>query len=162
MGRIKEFIQKRGFINAASSIIAIIVGLFFGYIILLISNPPQSLEGIGIILKGGFSGGAKGCGQCPLFATPIIMTGRVARLLRSKPGCSLGATGQVTVGAFRRALFGVHWTFTARLSALGGSRCWGRSRTGALWALIPGCSSVLNDERSHLSTIMFNYWACIP
>ena len=54
--------QKRlyGLIGSvAPSLIAIIVGLLFGFVILLVSNPSQAVRGIGIILAGGFNGGAQ-------------------------------------------------------------------------------------------------------
>ena len=71
---LKKLLAIRGFNNAMSSIVAILAGLLFGLIILLASNAPQALPGFIIILKGGFSTGAKGMGQVMYFATPLILT----------------------------------------------------------------------------------------
>ena len=53
-----------------SSILAIIAGLLIGFIILLIANPSQAVGGFLTILKGGFTGGAKGIGNIFYLATP--------------------------------------------------------------------------------------------
>ena len=58
-----------------SSILAIVAGLFVGFIILLVTNPAQAFGGFSTILRGGFTGGAKGIGNIFYLATPIIMTG---------------------------------------------------------------------------------------
>ena len=50
----KKKLSFRGMSSAASSLIAILVGLLAGFVILLISNPANALEGLWTILKGGF------------------------------------------------------------------------------------------------------------
>ena len=68
-------LEREGFVDSLASVFAIIVGLAFGFLILLFSNPGQAAPAMGYILRGGFSGGLKGVGQVLYFATPIIMTG---------------------------------------------------------------------------------------
>ena len=63
MNKLVKLVHGDGFNNAMSSIFAILIGLAFGFIILLVSNPSQAISGFGIILQGGFSTGAKGIGQ---------------------------------------------------------------------------------------------------
>jgi simple sugar transport system permease protein len=59
MKRIKNILTGEGFNNAYSSIFSILIGLLFGLIILMLSNSSQAIDGFFIILKGGFSTGAK-------------------------------------------------------------------------------------------------------
>ena len=68
-------IKKDALLSFASSFGAILVGLFVGLIILLISNPAQAFNGFFTIMAGGFTGGMNGIGQVLYLATPIIMTG---------------------------------------------------------------------------------------
>ena len=79
MNRIKKFFLGNAFNNATSSIFAILVGLLFGFIVLLVSNPSEAVDGFVIILKGGYSTGAKGMGQVLYFATPLILTGLITK-----------------------------------------------------------------------------------
>ena len=44
--------QGEGMLNFSSSILAIICGLVFGWIILLVSNPSQAMGGFMMILQG--------------------------------------------------------------------------------------------------------------
>ena len=44
------FLQKEGTRSFLSSLIAIAIGLLFGFIIMLISEPGSALQGIGILL----------------------------------------------------------------------------------------------------------------
>jgi ABC-type uncharacterized transport system permease subunit len=88
MKRVKELLVSQAFNNAYSSIFSILVGLLFGFIILLISNPSEAANGFVIILKGGFSTHAKGLGQVLYFATPLILTG-LSVGFAFKPVCSI-------------------------------------------------------------------------
>jgi simple sugar transport system permease protein len=122
-----------------SSILAIVAGLFVGFIILLITNPAQASGGFATILRGGFTGGAKGIGNIFYLATPII----------------IGASGQLIVGGYVAVVIGVllpqlgavHW-----IVALLGSML-----AGALWAFIPGLLKALFNVHEVISSIMMNY-----
>ena len=52
--KIKNLFKGEGFVNFSSSILAIVCGLLFGLIILLISNPSQAFGGFMMIIQGGF------------------------------------------------------------------------------------------------------------
>lgn len=146
----------RVFGASASSIIAILVGLLFGYLVLLISNPQQSLKGLLIILKGGFNGGAKGVGQMLYYATPLILTGLSVGFAFKTGLFNIGASGQLVVGAFAGVYVGVNWTWlpgglhalVAVLACL---------LAGGLWALIPGLFKALLNVNEVISCIMMNY-----
>ena len=58
--KIKNLFKGEGFVNFSSSILAIVCGLLFGLIILLISNPSQAFGGFMMIIQGGFTDGNAG------------------------------------------------------------------------------------------------------
>ncbi|MGI6732741.1 MAG: ABC transporter permease [Anaerovoracaceae bacterium] len=153
---LKKLLNIRGFNNATSSIVAILAGLLFGFIVLLISNPAQAADGFIIILKGGFSTGGKGMGQVMYFATPLILTGLSVGFAFKTGLFNIGAAGQFIMGAFAAVYVGVKWTFipapfhwmVALLAA---------TLVGALWALIPGLLKAYLNVHEVISTIMMNY-----
>lgn len=156
MNLLQKLLNIRGFNNATSSIVAIFAGLLFGFMILLISNAPQAADGFIIILKGGFSTGAKGMGQVLYFATPLIMTGLSVGFAFKTGLFNIGAAGQFIMGAFAAVYIGVKWTFipapfhwmVALLAA---------AVVGGLWALIPGLLKAYLNVHEVISTIMMNY-----
>ncbi|QIB69189.1 ABC transporter permease [Aminipila butyrica] len=156
MERVKRILVSDGFNNAMSSIFAILIGLLFGFIILLISNPSQAAEGLVIILKGGFSAGGKGMGQVLYFSTPIILTGLSVGFAFKTGLFNIGASGQFIMGAFAAIFVGVHWTFLPAplhwMAALLASAV-----AGGLWALIPGLMKAYLNVHEVISTIMMNY-----
>lgn len=156
MSRIKRFLDSKGFTNAAASILAVLVGLLFGFVIMLISNPKQALEGIGIILSGGFGGGAKGIGQTLYYSVPYMMTGLSVGFAFKTGLFNIGTPGQFTVGAFTAILVGVkctflpapfHWIFALLCAAA----------AGAIWALVPGIFKAFLNVNEVISAIMMNY-----
>lgn len=156
MNSIKKLIHKEGFNNAFASILAILIGLAFGFIILLVSDPSKALEGFAIILQGGFSTGAKGIGQTLYFATPLILTGLSVGFAFKTGLFNIGAPGQFIMGAFAAVYIGVKWTF------LPAPFHWmvailGAAVVGGIWALIPGILKAFYNVHEVISTIMMNY-----
>ena len=156
MSKFRKFLDSRGFVNAASSILAIAAGLLVGLVILLVSNPSEALPGLWVILQGGFGGGAKGVGQVLYFATPIIMTGLSVGFAFKTGLFNIGTPGQFIVGAFTAIYIGVKWTF------LPGALHWivallGATLAGGLWALIPGVFKAFFNVNEVISSIMMNY-----
>ncbi len=156
MKRVKELLVSQAFNNAYSSIFSILVGLLFGFIILLISNPSEAANGFVIILKGGFSTHAKGLGQVLYFATPLILTGLSVGFAFKTGLFNIGAAGQFIMGAFAAVYIGVKWTFlpapwhwiVALIAA---------ALVGGLWALIPGLLKAYMNVHEVIATIMMNY-----
>ncbi|MDR0455731.1 MAG: ABC transporter permease, partial [Treponema sp.] len=143
------------FVNVFSSIAAILAGLLAGFIILLISNAAQAVEGFGAILSGGFSS-MRDLGQVLYFATPIIMTGLSVGFSSRTGLFNIGASGQFIVGAYAAVLVGVkcdflpghlHW-IAALLAAI---------LAGALWGAIPGLFKALFNVNEVIACIMTNY-----
>jgi len=156
MIQVKELLTSDSFNKAYSSIFSILIGLLFGLIILAVSNPAQAGEGFIIILKGGFSTGAKGMGQVLYFATPLILTGLSVGFAFKTGLFNIGAPGQFIMGAFAAVYIGVKWTFLPApwhwIVALIGA-----ALIGGLWALIPGLLKAYLNVHEVIATIMMNY-----
>lgn len=152
----KSIFKGEGFINFSSSILAIICGLLFGFLILLASNPQQAVNGFLMIIKGGFTDGMKGVGDVLYYATPIIMTGLSVGFAFKTGLFNIGASGQFTAGAFAAVYVGVKWTFlppaihwlVALLAAI---------LVGALVGSIPGILKAFFNVNEVISAIMMNY-----
>ena len=90
----KTFLTKESGANLGASVLAIICGLLFGLIILVCSNPGQSIGGFMMIVQGGFTDGMQGIGQMIYIATPIIMTGLSVGFAFKTGLFNIGASGQ--------------------------------------------------------------------
>ena len=152
----KGLFQREGMISFSSSILAIICGLLFGLVILLLSNPSQASGGFMMILQGGFTDGIQGIGQMFYYATPIIMTGLSVGFAFQTGLFNIGAAGQFTIGAFVAVLIGVKCTFLPAgihcLVAIAGA-----ALAGALWGMIPGLLKAFRNVNEVISSIMMNY-----
>jgi simple sugar transport system permease protein len=142
-------------VDVLSSITAVLVGLFAGLIILLISNPAQALRGFGAILTGGFLS-MSDMGQVLYFATPIIMTGLSVGFSARTGLFNIGAAGQFIVGAFAAVYVGVRWDF------LPGHLHWiaaliAAILAGAMWGAIPGIFKAFFNVNEVIACIMTNY-----
>ena len=154
--KLKELLVSNGANNVYSSIFSILIGLLFGFIVLMISNPAEAGDGFAIILKGGFSTHAKGIGQVLYFATPLILTGLSVGFAFKTGLFNIGAAGQFVMGAFAAVYIGVKWTFLPAplhwIAALIGA-----ALIGGLWALIPGLLKAYLNVHEVIATIMMNY-----
>jgi len=136
------------------SLVAIVVGLAFGLIILLISNPAQAGGGFWTILTGAFRD-LRSFGRVLYFATPIILTGLSVGFAFKTGLFNIGASGQFIVGAYAAVIVGItcpwlgsaHW-IVALLAAF---------IAGGLWALIPGLLKAFANVHEVIASIMMNY-----
>ncbi len=150
------FVKKDSVIKFSSAVIAIILGLLVGFIILLVSNPTDALNGFIKIMAGGFTGKARGIGQVLYVATPIIMTGLSVGFAFKTGLFNIGTAGQFIVGAYCAVYVSVNWTFlpesihwvAALVAAMLG---------GALWGLLPGLLKAFYNVNEVIATIMMNY-----
>ncbi|MDR2096338.1 MAG: ABC transporter permease [Treponema sp.] len=155
MEKIKRNSLKGASVNVLSSAAAILVGLFVGFLILLISNASQSLGGFWAILSGGFAS-RQDMGQVLYFATPVIMTGLSVGFSSRTGLFNIGASGQFITGAYTAVLIGVKCVFlpghlqwiTALLAA---------ALVGALWGSIPGFLKAYFNVNEVIACIMMNY-----
>lgn len=154
--KIKKLFSGEGIVNFSSSILAIVCGLVFGFIILLASNPGQAFNGFMMILQGGFTDGMKGVGDVLYYSTPIIMTGLSVGFAFKTGLFNIGASGQFTAGAFAAVFVGVKFAFlppqihwlVALLAAV---------VAGALWGCVPGLLKAFFNVNEVISAIMMNY-----
>lgn len=138
-----------------SSLFAIVLGLFIGFLILFICNPSQAGEGFITILTGALSEGSYGIGMVFYYATPIICTGLSVGFAFKTGLFNIGASGQFTMGGFAAVFVGLtftslgrfHW-IVALLAAV---------IAGALWALLVGVLKAYMNINEVISSIMLNY-----
>lgn len=148
-------IEKPGFKAALSSVVSILIGLLFGLVILLISNPMQAFSGFLAILGGGFNNGMKGIGDVFYYATPIMMTGMSVAFAYKTGLFNIGASGQFMVGAFVAVYIGVKWTWLGPFHWI--VALLGAAVAGALWGALPGLLKAYRNVNEVISCIMCNY-----
>lgn len=153
----KKKSKAAGYFSAAvPSLGAIVMGIIFGFLVMLISNPSQALIGLKMILLGGFSDGAKSVGQILYYAAPLLLMGLSVGFAFKTGLFNIGASGQLICGAFGAVYVGVKWTF------LPGSIHWlaallAAMLCGALCACIPGILKAFFNVNEVVSSIMMNY-----
>lgn len=154
----KRFEDRKTLLNFSSSILAILAGFIFGFIILLFTGPEKAVEGFLAMLKGGFEEGITGISRFIYFSIPIIMTGLSVGFAFKTGLFNIGASGQFTIGAFVAVYIGVKWTFLPPnihwLVALIGAFI-----GGALWGALPGIFKAFANVNEVISSIMTNYIA---
>jgi len=141
--------------SALSSLIAIIAGLLIGFIVLLIANHKDAVDGLGVLLFSAFRD-TRTIGQVLYTATPIIMTGLAVGFAGMTGLFNIGASGQFIMGAYLAVTVGLKMSFlpgyllvpAAILAAILG---------GALWGVIPGILKVYRNVNEVISCIMMNY-----
>ncbi len=141
-----------------ASFTAILGGVLFGFLLMLIFNPSEAFQGLTIILTGGFENGASSLGSVLVYSTPIIITGLSVGFAFKTGLFNIGATGQLTMGAFAAIFVGVRWDF------LPGNLHWmvavlAAILAGALWGVIPGLLKAFFNVHEVVATIMLNYTA---
>ncbi len=139
-------------ISVSSSVLAIISGLLFGLIIMIITNPLESIPAFFTIIFSGFTD----IGRVLEIATPIILTGLSVGFAFKTGLFNIGAAGQLMVGAIAAIYVGVEWTF------LPSSIHWliallAAGVAGAFWGAIPGFLKAYRNVHEVVATIMMNY-----
>ncbi|MDR1599387.1 MAG: ABC transporter permease [Oscillospiraceae bacterium] len=154
-GRLSKF--GAGLTSAASSAIAILVGLAVGFIILLATNPGQAVRGLGVIVSGGFNGGMKGLGQVLYYATPLILTGLSVGFCFKTGLFNIGSSGQLIVGAFAGIWVGANAAPWIPAPLLWLAALLAATLAGAAWGAIPGLFKSLLNVHEVIACIMCNY-----
>lgn len=148
---IKRITGLSGFSSFTSALMAIILGLIFGFVVMLVAAPANALAGFRYILLGGIGR----VGDVFYFATPILMTGLAVGFAFKMGLFNIGASGQYTMGMFFALYVGfmwdlpgtAHWIVAILAGMLG----------GMLWGLIPGIFKALMNVNEVITSIMFNY-----
>ncbi|NLY84802.1 MAG: ABC transporter permease [Tissierellia bacterium] len=147
----KQIAAKLNFSSLTSALLAILLGLIFGFFVMLFAMPANALAGFRYIAFGGFSR----LGDVFYFATPILMTGLSVGFAFKMGLFNIGASGQYTMGMFF-ALYagfmwdlpnGIHWIAAVLAGMVG----------GMLWGFIPGFFKALLNVNEVITSIMFNY-----
>ena len=151
MFNMKKVTKSKGFSAFTSALLAISLGLVFGYIVMAVASPSNSLLGFQTVLIGGF----KRLGDVFYFAIPILMTGLAVGFAFKMGLFNIGASGQYTMGMFFALYAGfmwdipgsAHWIVSVAAGMVG----------GLLWGLIPGIFKALLNVNEVITSIMFNY-----
>ncbi len=106
--------QIKQFFNIAKpSFIAIAIGLFMGFLVMLAFNPAQSIPAFIQLLLGGLNQGSTGIGNTLYGAAPIILTGLAVAFAFKTGLFNIGASGQMMIGAYVSIHIGVLWDLPA-------------------------------------------------
>lgn len=148
---IKNISNYIGLSSFAASLMAIVLGLLFGFLVMLIAAPGNAIAGFSYIAFGGLNR----MGDVFYFATPILMTGLAVGFAFKMGLFNIGASGQYTIGMLFALLVGfmwdlppgIHW-IVAILAGMFG---------GMLWGFLPGFFKAFMNVNEVISSIMFNY-----
>lgn len=146
----KKFFEKKGTISCTASLVSIIVGLVFGFALLVIFNPAESLNGLRKILTTGLANTDK-LAKVLYTAAPLLMTGLSVAFAFKTGLFNIGATGQYTVGMFFTLTAAIQfqqpWYIAILFGMIG----------GALWGAIPGIFKAYFNVNEVITSIMFNW-----
>ncbi|NLY46120.1 MAG: ABC transporter permease [Tissierella sp.] len=146
-----NIVHSSGFSSLTAALMAIFLGLVFGFIIMLVARPGSAVAGFRFIILGGFNR----LGDVFYFATPILMTGLAVGFAFRMGLFNIGASGQYTMGMYF-ALYvgfmfdlpaGIHWVVAILAGMLG----------GMIWGFIPGIFKAYLNVNEVITSIMFNY-----
>ncbi|MFA7449529.1 MAG: ABC transporter permease [Bacilli bacterium] len=153
----KKIFNSNAFEKMLATLIAIVAGLLFGLVIMLLINPSMALGGFGAILSAGFLNGGESLGEVLFKATPLIITGLAVAFAFKTGLFNIGVSGQLMIGAFFAVYVGVRWNLppsihwlVAILAGIVG---------GMVWALIPALLKAFRNVHEVVATIMMNYIA---
>ena len=146
----ESFLRRKGVITLAGSLISILAGLVFGFILLIVFNAPEALGGLWKILSTGL-GNSEKFAKVLYTAAPLLMTGLSVAFAFKTGLFNIGATGQYTMGMFFTLTAAIQFQqpwYTAILAGMIG---------GALWGAIPGLFKAYFNVNEVITSIMFNW-----
>ncbi|MDO4543007.1 MAG: ABC transporter permease [Clostridia bacterium] len=142
--------MKKGLISILASVISILVGLLFGFLLLLVVNSGEAVGKFGELLTAGVSTLPK-MAKVLYQAAPLIMTGLSVAFAFKTGLFNIGASGQYTVGAFAALacaiIFQMPWWACLIASII----------AGAVWGFFPGLFKALFNVNEVITSIMFNW-----
>ena len=153
----KESIWRNNAIQTIiASLLCIVIGLFVGYIVLLIINPEGASDAIIAILKNYFYYPSeiavlKYCGTTMVKTSALLMCS-LSVLFAYKVGLfNIGAAGQYTVGVFGALYFAIILHMPWYVCLLAAMVC------GAIWGAVPGFFKAYFNVNEVITSIMFNW-----
>jgi simple sugar transport system permease protein len=147
----KNIVDNNALSSFSSALMAIAIGLIFGFLVMVIAAPGNAWAGFQYIILGGFGK----IGNVFYFATPILMTGLAVGFAFKMGLFNIGASGQYTMGMFFALYVGfmwdlpsnIHWVVAILAGMVG----------GMVWGFIPGIFKALMNVNEVITSIMFNY-----
>jgi len=149
--------KKQSRVAIASSILAIMAGLFIGFIIMFLFNPISSFRGIFLMLGGWLfrDNILRDVGRWLFTTGPLILTGLSVGFAFKTGLFNIGATGQYTLGLYMAILVGTYgevlgpfqWVVAMLAGMLAGS----------LVGLLNGFLKAKFNVHEVITSIMFNY-----
>ncbi len=164
-----DFARKDGTKSILSSLISIVVGILFGFILMLIcsafldnANPGS---GFGYLLKGPFGSttdAGSQFGTMLFYAEPLIFTGLSVAIAYKTGLFNIGAPGQFLMGTMGSLLVALNINTTGNRAA--GVFVWLLALIvgmifGMLWSLIPGALKAFFGINEVIVCIMTNWIA---
>lgn len=137
--------------SLTAALLAIVLGLVFGFLVMLVANPNDAFWGFNSVLSGGLGR----MGNVFYYATPILMTGLAVGFAFKMGLFNIGASGQYMMGLYFAMYAGfmfelpdsIHWIVCVLAGMLG----------GMIWGFIPGILKALLNVNEVITSIMFNY-----
>lgn len=143
----KRLGSNSGVISFLASLTSIIIGLIFGYILLLLLNASNATAGMVNMLTNGI----RDLGNVLYRATPLIMVGLAVAFAFKVGLFDIGASGQYTMGAvfalYCGLVFKLPWYLCLLASIVG----------GAVWGFFPGLFKALFNVNEVITSIMLNW-----
>ena len=139
------------------SLIAVSIGLFMGFIVMLFFNPTSAGSAFSQLLLGGINNGAKGIGNTLYSAAPIILTGLAVAFAFKTGLFNIGASGQMMIGAYVSIHIGVLWSLPNHLHWI--VALLGAAFGGLIWGLVTGLLKAFRNVNEVVTSIMMNYIA---
>jgi general nucleoside transport system permease protein len=149
--------KKQSRVAIASSILAIIAGLFIGFIIMFLFNPINSFRGIFLMLGGWLfrDNILRDVGRWLFTTGPLILTGLSVGFAFKTGLFNIGATGQYTLGLYVAIMVGTYgeilgpfqWVIAMLAGMLAGS----------IVGLLNGFLKAKFNVHEVITSIMFNY-----
>ena len=128
LNSLKSFTKSSSMDSIKAAVLAAILGLVFGFIVMLLANPTHALAGMNAILVGGL----RRIPDVFYYATPIMMTGLAVGFAYKMGMFNIGASGQFTMGMFWAMYVGfmfdmppVLHCFVAVIAGTIGGMAWG-------------------------------------
>ena len=145
-----KFLKKPGAVSCMASLLSILAGILFGFLLLIAFNPSHALSGLVNMTTNGIANSDK-LAKVFYMATPLMMTGLSVAFAFKTGLFNIGASGQYVVGAFMAIYGAVQWQlpwYVCILLAMLG---------GAIWGSIPGICKAFFNVNEVITSIMFNW-----
>lgn len=151
--------RSTGLVAFLDSIVAILIGLFLGFLVMLAVKPGSAAQGFSVLFTSSFRRGAQTAGTTIWYAGPLILLG-LAVAIPNKGGLfNIGASGQFTVGAIGAFLTANYLAPYIDNKSLFLLVFLAGLIFGAIYGMIPGLLKAFLNVNEVVSTIMLNWTA---